>query len=204
MKTRRELLAGAAATAAAGCARPADWCAAPLYTDDGPFPYPDTCPVTASDIEGPYYLPDAPERVNLDLHGDSGTPLTLSGQVFEGDCDTPIPGAIVELWHADPDGRYDDSDELRYRGMVSTDGDGGYEVTTLLPGRYLNGRVLRPRHIHVKVFDALGIERLTTQLYFADDPYIDCDAYANTSLILPFTGGEDSAMVCEAVHFVLA
>ncbi|MFT5686241.1 MAG: protocatechuate 3,4-dioxygenase beta subunit [Myxococcota bacterium] len=204
MKTRREILAGVAATTLIGCAKPVDWCDAPLVTDDGPFPYPDDCPVTADDIEGPYYLADAPERADLDLHGDDGTPVTLSGRVFDGDCGTPIAGAIVELWHADPGGKYDDSDEMRYRAMVSTDSDGGYSVATLLPGRYLNGRVLRPRHIHVKVFDATGSERLTTQLYFEGDPYVDCDGFVNTSLVLPFTGSEESAMVCEDVLFVLA
>ena len=204
MQCRRELLVGVAAVAVAGCAREPDWCEDALFTDDGPFPYPDDCPVTADDIEGPYYISDAPEVSDLDQHGDVGIPLTLTGQVFDGDCAVPIAGAVVEFWHADPDGNYDDSNEMRYRCQLITDVDGWYSLTTLLPGRYLNGTVLRPRHLHVKVFDADGTERLTTQLYFEGDPYIDCDDFVNSSLILPFSGNEDTEMFADDVYFVLA
>ena len=205
MKTRREMLLGAAALLAAGCTQDADWCDTPQFTDDGDFPYPDECAITAADIEGPYYIADAPERADLNIHGDVGTPLKLSGQVFDRDCSTPIAGAVVELWHADPDGGYDNSsEEMRYRCMLTTDSEGRYSLSTLLPGRYRNGTVFRPRHIHVKVFDADGVERLTTQLYFEGDPYIECDAFASSSLVMPITGSEDTEMTAEDVYFVLA
>ena len=41
---------------------------------------------------------------------------------------------------------------MKYRGLVQTDAQGVFELTTLLPGRYLNGSLYRPRHIHVKVY----------------------------------------------------
>ncbi|MFT4980035.1 MAG: protocatechuate 3,4-dioxygenase beta subunit, partial [Myxococcota bacterium] len=69
---------------------------------------------------------------------------------------------------------------------------------------YLNGAHYRPRHIHVKVTDPDGIERLTTQLYFEGDPHLSCDAFASTSLVLPFSGSEETEMAAEDVHFVLA
>lgn len=204
MHSRRQTLIGLAAAAVAGCARDAEWCDTPQLTDDGDFPYPGTCALTADDIEGPYYLSDAPERSNLDLYGDTGTPLTLSGQVYDSSCDQPIIGAIVEFWQADPDGEYDNSsDEMRYRCQITTDSEGRYSLTTLLPGRYLNGTVFRPRHIHVRVIDADGSLRLTTQLYFEGDPYIDCDSFVNTSLVVPSTGTEDTEMVAEDVWFVV-
>ncbi len=212
MSSRRDLLrtlAASGVTAGTGgllgaCARPADWCETPEVLDDGPYPYPESCPQTASQTEGPFYLADAPERVELDLHGDEGTPLTLDGQIFTGDCDTPAAGAVVEFWHADPSGDYDNkSDDMRYRCAVTTDEEGRFSLATLLPGRYLNGTAYRPRHIHVKVFDADGNERLTTQLYFEGDPYIECDALANTSLVLPFEGSEDTQMTCEDVWLVV-
>lgn len=205
MKSRREVLVGLSAVACAACAKDAVWCDEPLVTDDGPFPYPDTCAVTAEDIEGPYYISGAPERADLDLYSDGGTPLMLSGQVFDGDCSQPLAGATVELWHADPGGGYDNrSDEMRYRCRLTCDAEGRYSVRTLLPGRYLNGSAYRPRHVHVKVFDASGTERLTTQLYFEGDPYIECDAFASTSLVLPFSGSEETEVVAEDVWLVLA
>ena len=41
-----------------------------------------------------------------------------------------------------------------------------------MPGRYALGGSYRPAHLHVRIYDALGGERLVTQLYFADDPFL--------------------------------
>ena len=158
-------------------------------TDDGEGGVED-CVVTDSDIEGPYYISDAPIRSNLDLYGDAGIVLMLSGRVLDADCN-PIPNAVVEIWHADPTTtpvgeltradsvNYDNtSAEMRYRGQTATDAEGRYEFRTKKPGWYLNGSRFRPMHIHVKVWSD-GTERLTTQLYFAGDPYISGDPWAS-------------------------
>ena len=42
----------------------------------------------------------------------------------------------------------------------------------------------RPAHIHIKVWID-EVERLTTQLYFEGDPYLECEPFANTSLVIP-------------------
>ena len=65
---------------------------------------------------------------------------------------------------------------MRGRGRVTTDAEGRWTVQTYEPGRYLNGIRYRPAHIHVKVWTG-GRERLTTQLYFPDDPYNARDAW---------------------------
>ncbi len=148
------------------------------------------CTVTDSDIEGPFYISDAPIRSNLDLYGDAGIVLTLSGRVLDAECN-PIADAVVEIWHADPTTTpvgeltaadsvtYDNtSSEMRYRGQTPTDSEGRYTFRTKKPGWYLNGSRFRPMHIHVKVW-AGGEERLTTQLYFAGDPHIEGDAWAS-------------------------
>lgn len=128
------------------------------------------CPPTGSDIEGPFYVSDAPVRSDLDTWGDPGLKITLSGVVTDGAC-APLANAVVEIWQADDEGDYDNaSADMRYRGQQATDADGRYQFTTIMPGHYLNGASYRPAHIHVKVWVG-GEERLTTQLYFAGDPY---------------------------------
>lgn len=142
----------------------------------GPTPSDGTCPATAEDIEGPYYLPDAPERSDLDTVGDEGVPLSLLGLVTDTSC-SPLAEIIVEIWHADPRGVYDNGETQNYRGFVRTGTDGAYAFSTLVPGRYLNGDTLRPSHIHVKVHRG-GTEALTTQIYFLDDPQLEADPWA--------------------------
>lgn len=148
---------------------------------------PPACPPTAADIEGPFYREGIPIGGTLDVHGDEGIALLLSGIVSDGDC-VPLENAVVELWHATPrtpdgqpgdvDATYDDTGEYRYYGQVATDAEGRYTFETLLPGWYLNGAEYRPAHLHLKVWVG-GSERLTTQLYFAGDPFNDADPWYN-------------------------
>jgi protocatechuate 3,4-dioxygenase beta subunit len=56
------------------------------------------------------------------------------------------------------------------RAQLKTDSNGRYSFSTIYPPSY--GR--RPRHIHFKV-RAAGHAELTTQLYFAGDPYLKND-----------------------------
>ena len=72
-------------------------------------------------------------------------------------------GALVDLWHADERGEYDNAG-FRYRGHLFTDGEGRYRFRTILPALYPG----RTRHYHVKV-QAPQRPVLTTQLYFPAD-----------------------------------
>lgn len=178
-RSRREILAllalGAPAVALGCAARPA-----PAAAADAP-----QCRPTEPNIEGPFYRAESPERCDLDRYGHAGQRLRIGGRVLSEDCKTPIAGAQVEVWHADPDGAYDTATkEMRYYGHVVTGEDGAWAFRTVMPGRYLNGRRYRPAHVHVKVFQG-GRERLTTQLYFEGDPYIEGDAFVRESLIRP-------------------
>lgn len=148
---------------------------------------------TAANIEGPYYRAGAPFRADLVDADVVGAPLRVSGAVLSLDCKTPLAGAVLDVWQANGNGQYDNDGTLRLpasqrgamrlRGKVRADARGDFSFATVLPGHYLNGRVYRPAHIHVKV-SAPGHAPLTTQLYFPDDPYNAADPFIERSLIM--------------------
>ena len=113
----------------------ADQCEA-QFTQDGPYRTVTECIPTAASTEGPFYLSNAPARADLRIFGDTGTTVELSGRVVEASCQEPLIGAKVEIWHASPNGMYDNaSSEMRYRCQLTTDTEGRYNLLTLLPGR---------------------------------------------------------------------
>jgi len=116
--------------------------------------------LTSRNQEGPYYTPGSPEKGSLIEEGMPGTPILISGGVFDQNCN-PIPGAKVDFWQADANGAYDNSG-YRLRGHVFSDEHGVYAIESIEPGLYTG----RPPHIHVKVFAPDGRELLTTQMYF--------------------------------------
>lgn len=155
------------------------------------------CAPTPNDVLGPFYLPDMPVRTELDVHGDEGTSLYLTGRILDEHCQPIRQGAVVEIWHADPDGAYDMEDLTRpYRATLPCDVHGAFAVHTLLPGHYLNGSNYRPAHLHIKIW-VDGVEKLTTQLYFEGDPYFDVDPFWEPELIMPVRVVDDE-WVC---HF---
>jgi protocatechuate 3,4-dioxygenase beta subunit len=118
---------------------------------------------TARQMDGPFYKPQSPERSDLVEPGEKARLVELSGQVLTRVC-RPVPRVLVDLWHADDKGEYDNRG-FRYRGHVFTDADGRYRFKTIVPALYPG----RTRHYHVKVL-ATGRQLLTTQLYFPDEP----------------------------------
>lgn len=118
---------------------------------------------TLREAEGPFFKPKSPERSDLREPGSGGRPFELSGFVLTRSC-RPLLGAVVDLWHADEKGEYDNTG-FRYRGHVITGPDGAFRFRTIMPALYTG----RTRHYHVKV-QAPGSRLLTTQLYFPNEP----------------------------------
>lgn len=110
------------------------------------------------------HLPPPPDYEGL------GQRLIISGRVFASDCTTPLPNALLEVWHANPDGSYSRADDFTLRGSLRTDSTGLYRFATIAPGRYRSGESLLPAHIHFRVSHPHLAEPLFTQLFFADDP----------------------------------
>jgi protocatechuate 3,4-dioxygenase beta subunit len=118
---------------------------------------------TVPETEGPFFKPKSPERIDLRELGTKGKLFELSGFVLTKTC-RPVRRAVVDLWHADENGEYDNIG-FRYRGHVITEPDGAFRFHTIVPAPYPG----RTRHYHVKV-QAPGSRLLTTQLYFPNEP----------------------------------
>jgi protocatechuate 3,4-dioxygenase beta subunit len=133
--------------------------------------------VTPSQMEGPYYKRNSPQRTSLLEPGITGTKIILSGLVLSTDC-RPIAYALVDFWQADAQGVYDNAG-YRLRGHQFTDAAGRYSLETIVPGLYPG----RTRHVHVKV-QAPNQPILTTQLYFPDEPSNTRDRLFNPHLLI--------------------
>ena len=118
---------------------------------------------TLRQTEGPFFKPRSPERSDLREPNLKGQPFELTGFVLTRGC-RPVGRVLVDLWHADDAGEYDNTG-FRLRGHQFTDAQGGYRFLTIVPGAYTG----RTRHFHVKV-QLPGGRVLTTQLYFPDEP----------------------------------
>ena len=136
-----------------------------FFTQMGITPLPPSCNgLTQSQMEGPYYKPDTPQRNSLFEEGMQGTRLILVGYVLDQNCQ-PLPNTWLDFWQADANGEYDNTG-FRLRGHQFTDAQGRYYLETILPGLYSSRPI---EHIHVKVRPEGGQE-ITSQLYFPQQP----------------------------------
>lgn len=140
-----------------------------------------TCDRTTLDYygEGPFYTENPPmlEGNQLAESDEPGERMIISGRVLNLSCSEFIPNTVVDVWHADNDGAYDNNG-YKLRGFTLTNEQGFYLFETIRPGKYLNGNSFRPSHIHYKITPP-GFPQLITQLYFAGDDSIPGDAAAS-------------------------
>jgi protocatechuate 3,4-dioxygenase beta subunit len=176
---RRFLITGAAVAAGLGLPRtgiaqelkPTPQC------DDGDAP-------TPRQTEGPFFKPRSPQRSDLREAGASGQPVELAGVVLTRSC-RPVAGALVDFWHADAQGEYDNKG-FRYRGHVFADDQGRFRFLTIKPALYPG----RTRHYHVKV-QAPNRPVLTTQLYFPGEPGNARDGLFRRELLMRVADRQD-------------
>ena len=160
---------------------------------------------TPRTIEGPLYVAGAPLAqgfARLDDGSDVGETLYMHGRVLTID-GRPIPGAIVDVWHADTLGRYSffDPSQTPYnlRRRIETDAGGRYRFRSIVPAGYgcppdgptqrlldlLGRHGQRPAHIHFFA-SAAGHRQLTTQINIAGDPLVHDDfAFATRDELIP-------------------
>jgi protocatechuate 3,4-dioxygenase beta subunit len=140
--------------------------------------------LTMAQTEGPYFKPDAPLKRDLAVDAPNGERITLAGFVLDVGCQ-PIPKALVQLWHADETGAYDNAG-FRLRGYQYADDTGRWWFSTIVPARYPG----RTRHYHIKV-QKPGGRIVTTQLYFPDDPLNRRDGLFDRRLVMRITDTAD-------------
>jgi len=168
-----------------------------VATETGEFP-------TSSSILGPFWSPNAPFRslggsIIQDPAPDGQVAL-MHGTVTDLVTKKGIPSAVVDIWQASANGKYDFQDPENQtpnnlRGKFKTDAQGKYWFYCLKPTAYslptdgpagellsaLHRHPMRPAHIHLMVTVPEGEEigkaylPVTTQLYPRDDPYVPSD-----------------------------
>ncbi|MFC5548812.1 catechol 1,2-dioxygenase [Massilia aerilata] len=162
---------------------------------------------TPRTIEGPLYVAGAPESVGFARLDDGsengkGETLFMQGAVFD-QAGRPVPGAKVEVWHANLLGNYSFFDrtqsDFNLRRTIVTDENGRYQFRSILPSGYgcppdgstqqlldlLGRHGQRPAHIHFFV-TAPGHRKLTTQINIDGDEYLwDDFAFASREGLVP-------------------
>jgi protocatechuate 3,4-dioxygenase beta subunit len=150
---------------------------------------------TATNVEGPFYIPDSPllePPYRLSSFDEPGRPLIVTGFVTDSTSGEPVPGAVLDLWQASADGFYEIQKPERgpayLRGKVPVDADGRFEFRTIVPASYeipkqgpvgqllefLDRHAFRANHIHLKM-DVGGYQSLTTQIFFSDNEWLRGD-----------------------------
>jgi hydroxyquinol 1,2-dioxygenase len=149
---------------------------------------------TEATVFGPFHVAGAPHyELGEDVaNGAIGEPCEVRGMV-RGTRGEPVPGAVIEVWQADAQGKYDvQREELKRhqaRGVLEAGPDGEYRFRTILAQAYpipddgpvgdmlrATGRhPWRPAHLHFMI-KAPGYETLITHVFREGDPYLDSDA----------------------------
>ncbi|WP_406357207.1 intradiol ring-cleavage dioxygenase [Streptomyces sp. NBC_00658] len=173
---------------------------------------------TESTVLGPFHMTESPVRelgANIDLVG-TGEPCVVSGRVLSAD-GTPIPGAVLDVWQADPEGYYDvQRPDVQPagngRGLFRADAEGRFWFRSCVPSPYpipTDGPVgellkatdrhpYRPAHIHF-IASAEGHTSVTTHIFVAGSEYLDSDAVfaVKQSLIQDFADTDDPSLARE-------
>lgn len=125
-----------------------------------------------ADVEGPLYVPGAPDRTLEPGKAALATvdelkqfkPFLLHVAIRSPHGD-PLPGATVDFWQATTAGEYAYR-SYALRGRFTADAHGTVEVLTVVPGDYGAGAAVRTGHFHMMLCDAARrYDTLTTQLY---------------------------------------
>lgn len=170
---------------------------------------------TSSTILGPFWSPHSPFRdlgdsIVRNEHAD-GQKTLMHGVVRDLDTKKGIPNAVIDIWQASANGKYDFQDPENQepnnlRGKFTTNEKGEYWYYCYKPTAYslptdgaagklfeaMERHPFRPAHIHLMV-SADNYKPLITQLYPRDDQYVTNDTVfaVKDDLLLDFKPSND-------------
>lgn len=148
---------------------------------------------TSSSVLGPFHIsgaPPIPFGHDMKRHY-PGPVLLTTGRVMDRD-GNPVAGATLDIWQTAPNGLYSsqdpEQDTYSFHGLQTTNAEGRYGFTTVKPVSYTvpsDGPVgdllnatgrhpWRPSHLHF-IVKAEGFRTLVSEVFAADDPYLDQD-----------------------------
>jgi protocatechuate 3,4-dioxygenase alpha subunit len=145
---------------------------------------------TPSQTIGPFFKPALVKSSDETLARPEsrGERIAIVGRVLDGD-GAPVDDAMVEIWQANADGRYDHPDDVQEKlidphfhgfGRAATDHNGAFRFETIKSGRAPGaGDVLQAPHINVSLFARGLLKRLVTRIYFPDESSNDSDPVLN-------------------------
>ena len=144
---------------------------------------------TPSQTVGPFFhfaLPDE-KYETLVTDQTKGERIDIEGRIVDGD-GAPLPDALIEIWQANSEGRYDHAEDKQEKaldptfhgwGRSATDKDGKFRFHTIKPGPVPGpGNTLQAPHVSITVLARGMLKHLVTRLYFegeklnADDPIL--------------------------------
>lgn len=147
---------------------------------------------TEATVFGPFFVEGSPEiALGGDLSfGAVGEPCWVEGTVRDH-AGQPLPGALIEAWEADEDGRYDvqyDDGRVAARAHLYADDQGAYRFWGITPTPYpipddgpvgqlldaVGRSPMRAAHLHVMVSHP-GCRRLVSHIFVEGDPLLDSD-----------------------------
>src|SRR5712692_11942419 len=117
-------------------------------------------PQTPSQTIGPFFKPSLVRSADetLALSESRGERIVIVGRVLDGD-GAPVDDAMVEIWQANADGRYDHREDQQEKlidphfhgfGRAATDQHGSFRFDTIKPGQVPGvGNVLQAPHNNV-------------------------------------------------------
>ena len=111
--------------------------------------------------------------------GARGTRIRIEGRVLDG-AGEPVSDAMLEVWQANADGRYDHPADTRgdaglddaFHGFarLGTDAAGGFRLETVKPGPVPGrGNAWQAPHLNLLVFARGLLHHLCTRVYFDDE-----------------------------------
>jgi catechol 1,2-dioxygenase len=149
---------------------------------------------TSQSLLGPFWRLNSPQVENggtIVRSATKGDPLVVRGHVQDR-AGNPVVGADVDIWHASPEGLYENQDPeqagFNLRGKFTTDENGDFWFQTVkmvgysIPTDGVVGRLLaaqgrhsmRPAHLHALIVKQ-GFKVLISQVYDPSDPHIEDD-----------------------------